>query len=73
MDALFLDIEGHEVPVLKELGRGDPLMSFACIETIWHHGEIVEVMGNLGYQEVWRFLSGYNSWFVRDSMLTDRS
>jgi len=73
IDALFMDIEGFELPVLTELLDTDAIMPFACVETIWNHAEIVDLMKALGYEEIWRFMSGYNSWFVKVNLLNEKA
>lgn len=71
--ALFIDIEGHEVPVLQEITSSESNIPFVSIETIWNHREIVTIMDSLGYQEIWRFLSGFNSWFLKREILQEKT
>lgn len=65
-DALFLDIEGSELPVIMDDAFNDYGFQFACVETIWNGQAIRSAMVQRGYTEKWRYLSGYNSWFVKE-------
>lgn len=65
-DALFLDIEGYEVPIVTDPAFAEFGFQFVCVETIWHDVEIRQALQGHGYVEKWRFLSGYNSWFVKE-------
>lgn len=62
-DALFIDIEGGELEVLRDFRSCSALPTFVCVETIWNKGEIHETLTTLGYEIKWPFLSGYNSWY----------
>lgn len=64
-DALFIDIEGSEINVIKSKFFMDLDFKFINIERIWNHDQIIEILTNYGYKQTGESFSSYSAWFLK--------
>jgi len=64
-DALFIDIEGSELNIIKSKFFMDLDFKFINIERIWNHDQIIEILTNYGYKQIGASFSSYSAWFLK--------
>lgn len=64
-DALFIDIEGSELNVIKSDSFKDFGFKFINIERIWNHDQIIQILTNYGYRQIGASFSSYSAWFLK--------
>ncbi len=68
-DAVFIDIEGAEVEILRDIVSRDQQPDLVVVETLFNRGPIYDLMLSAGFRPALEELSGYNTWFIKGSLL----
>jgi hypothetical protein len=71
-DALFMDVEGNEFSLLDDKEFSDFGFNFLSIERIWKHESIKRLLETRGFINIWSEVSGYESWWISESLRQDR-
>jgi FkbM family methyltransferase len=67
--AVFIDIEGAELEVLRDILKLERQPDLVVVETLFNRDAIFELMLRSGLHPSLEELSGYNTWFLKEGVV----